>query len=172
IRSAPSRWPRCGRCGATRSALCGGGRHRQSVAKRAASVTDHHRPRPQIPPPMIGTSGMSGSSPRTSTALRSPDSRTSRPTMYREWGSYTTIMIRFIAVSAFLALVCVMQSAGSAAAEQKLGALDVAKDDLPIDRNRSHMVAITDKAGVLRFLDHRHAIMATEPATRGVYDPT
>jgi len=81
-------------------------------------------------------------------------------------------MIRFIAVSAFLALVCVMQSAGSAAAEQKLGALDVAKDDLPIDRNRSHMVAITDKAGVLRFLGHRHAIMATEWSTRGVYDPS
>jgi polyisoprenoid-binding protein YceI len=47
----------------------------------------------------------------------------------------------------------------------------LAAPDVKIDRQRSHFVAVTERAGLLGFLGHRHAIVATEWSVRIAYDP-
>lgn len=42
---------------------------------------------------------------------------------------------------------------------------------LVVDHARSHIVAVTGKAGLLRFLGHQHAVLATEWSAELTFDP-
>lgn len=81
-------------------------------------------------------------------------------------------VIRSAAMSVVVALTCVMPVAASRAdAQQRAAPGGRGNDEVRIDRNRSHFVAITDKAGFLGVLGHRHAVIATDWSAHILYDP-
>lgn len=59
-------------------------------------------------------------------------------------------------------------SSGAEAAEEEPGAS--ASAELPVDREASWFVAVTERAGMLGFLGHRHALLATEWTAELRYD--
>jgi len=81
-------------------------------------------------------------------------------------------MIRSAAMSVVVALTLVMPVAASrAGAQQRAQPEGRGSDEVRIDRNRSHVVAITDKAGLLGALGHRHAVVATDWSAHILYNP-
>lgn len=61
-----------------------------------------------------------------------------------------------------------LRGAGAAASDEEADASVSA--ELPIDREASWFVAVTERAGILGFLGHRHAVLATEWTAELRYD--
>lgn len=79
-------------------------------------------------------------------------------------GTRTTARI----LAVFLALGLMLPRVGTAASGDEPSG---DARELRIDRDGSYVIAITDKAGFLAFLGHRHAILATDWSARIVYTP-